>query len=96
MKLCLIYIYYIYFSFPKNEELRLRWTHAVNRSNPDRTLWMPGQNAVLCSKYFKETDFNRTGQTIRLRLDTIPSIFDVPLHLKVINHISSLCHQQSV
>lgn len=73
-----------FFSFPKNEELRLQWARAVKRSNLDRTLWMPGQHDVLCSKHFKDTDFDRTGQTVRLRPDTIPSIFDFPKRLKVI------------
>ncbi|XP_013868018.1 THAP domain-containing protein 6 [Austrofundulus limnaeus] len=69
-------------SFPKNEELRLQWARAVKRSNLDRTLWMPGQHDVLCSKHFKDTDFDRTGQTVRLRPDTIPSIFNFPKRLK--------------
>ena len=56
--------------------MRKKWALAVKRARDDGTLWMPGNRDVLCSAHFKDADFDRTGQTVRLRENTIPTIFD--------------------
>ncbi|XP_041453364.1 THAP domain-containing protein 2-like [Lytechinus variegatus] len=40
------------------------------------------KSSVLCSDYFEDACFDWTGQTIRLRQDAAPTIFDFPPRLK--------------
>uniref|UniRef100_A0A1A7XVU9 THAP domain containing 6 n=1 Tax=Iconisemion striatum TaxID=60296 RepID=A0A1A7XVU9_9TELE len=64
--------------FPKDVALRKAWILAVRRRD-----FKPSRKTVLCSSHFKEKDFDRTGQTVRLREAVIPSIFEsFPEHLK--------------
>ncbi|KAF7220366.1 THAP domain-containing protein 6 [Nothobranchius furzeri] len=64
--------------FPKDVTLRKAWILAVRRRD-----FKPSRKTVLCSSHFKEKDFDRTGQTVRLREAVIPSIFEsFPDHLK--------------
>ena len=69
--------------YPTDEQKRTKWALAVRRDNSDGSLWMPGPRDMLCSCHFREEDFDRTGQTIRLRASAIPSKFSFPLHLRV-------------
>ncbi|CAN9499467.1 unnamed protein product [Ophioblennius macclurei] len=62
--------------FPKKEDLRKRWLTALRRDG-----FTPGSSSMLCSEHFRPEDFDRTGQTVRLRLGAVPSVFTYPDHL---------------
>ncbi|XP_037542157.1 THAP domain-containing protein 6-like [Nematolebias whitei] len=64
--------------FPKDPGLRKAWILVVRRRD-----FKPSNKTVLCSSHFHDKDFDRTGQTVRLRERVIPSIFEsLPDHLK--------------
>ncbi|XP_047208156.1 THAP domain-containing protein 6-like [Girardinichthys multiradiatus] len=64
--------------FPKNPELRKAWILAFRRMD-----FRPSNKTVLCSNHFNKGDFDRTGQTVRLREGVIPCVFaSFPNHLK--------------
>ncbi|KAG9486559.1 THAP domain-containing protein 1-like [Eleutherodactylus coqui] len=44
-------------------------------TNMRRDAFKPSSKAVLCSDHFEEYCFDRTGQTIRLRVDAVPTVF---------------------
>lgn len=46
--------------------------------NMRRETFKPSLKAVLCSDHFEEYCFDRTGQTIRLRVDAVPTVFCFP------------------
>ncbi|XP_053321801.1 THAP domain-containing protein 2-like [Spea bombifrons] len=46
--------------------------------NMRRDKYKPSSKAVLCSDHFEELCFDRTGQTIRLRIDAVPTVFSLP------------------
>lgn len=69
-------------SFPSDEARRDRWALAVRRDESGK-LWKPNKHDVLCSKHFKPEDFDKTGNTTRLRPDAVPSVFQFPKHLQV-------------
>ncbi|XP_053288460.1 THAP domain-containing protein 2 isoform X2 [Pleuronectes platessa] len=63
--------------FPKTGERRRMWEAALRRdcfAASDRTL--------LCSEHFRREDFDRTGQTVRLKDGVVPTIFNFPAHLQ--------------
>ncbi|XP_070844826.1 THAP domain-containing protein 6-like [Chaetodon trifascialis] len=62
--------------FPKNKELRKKWETAVRRDG-----FSASQSSVLCSEHFRPEDFDRTGQTVRIRDGAFPSVFSFPAHL---------------
>ncbi|KAM9332418.1 uncharacterized protein KZ484_017525 isoform 2-T2 [Pholidichthys leucotaenia] len=57
--------------FPKNEERRRHWAGLMQRPQG----WAPKSYHVVCSAHFRDEDFDRTGQTVRLRDGVVPSIF---------------------
>ena len=44
--------------------------------------WHPKSWDLVCSSDFKDEDFDRTGQTVRLRDNVEPSVFTIPEHLR--------------
>ncbi|KAM4810393.1 THAP domain-containing protein 1-like [Rhinophrynus dorsalis] len=50
--------------------------------NLRRDKFKPSSKAVLCSDHFEEFCFDRTGQTIRLRTDAVPTVFTFPGKMK--------------
>ncbi|CAJ1059827.1 THAP domain-containing protein 6-like [Xyrichtys novacula] len=63
--------------FPKDKNLRKKWEIAVRREK-----FTARDSSVLCSQHFKEADFDRTGQVVRIRDGVIPSVFKFPGHLQ--------------
>ncbi|KAI5702920.1 hypothetical protein M8J75_005585 [Diaphorina citri] len=74
--------------FPLDPERRALWVHAVRRKD-----WSPSHTARLCSDHFKEEDFDRTSrERVRLREETVPSVFPgFPSHMQT-PEVVSLCH----
>ncbi|CAH2275621.1 DNA transposase THAP9 isoform X1 [Pelobates cultripes] len=63
--------------FPRsNPTLLDKWRVAMKRATSTGELWMPSRYQRLCSLHFKQSCFDTTGQTKRLRDDVIPSIFN--------------------
>ncbi|XP_075051117.1 THAP domain-containing protein 2-like [Mixophyes fleayi] len=62
--------------FPSNPERRKQWVNLCNREN-----FFPGLHTFLCAKHFEESCFDRTGQTVRLRANAVPTIFIYPDHM---------------
>ncbi|KAM7416936.1 hypothetical protein PAMA_018829 [Pampus argenteus] len=71
--------------FPKDKELRKKWETAVRREG-----FSASPSSVLCSEHFRPEDFDRTGQTVRIRAGAVPSVFCYPAHLHrpVVNRTS--------
>ncbi|XP_054466099.1 THAP domain-containing protein 6-like [Anoplopoma fimbria] len=63
--------------FPKEKQLRRQWEVAVKRED-----FSANERSMLCSQHFQPEDFDRTGQNVRLRDGTKPSVFSFPTHLK--------------
>ncbi|XP_059193939.1 THAP domain-containing protein 6-like isoform X2 [Centropristis striata] len=62
--------------FPKDKEQRKQWETAVRREGFSAT-----PSSMLCSEHFRPEDFDRTGQTVRIRAGAVPSVFCFPAHL---------------
>ncbi|KAJ7998335.1 hypothetical protein DPEC_G00221630 [Dallia pectoralis] len=63
-------------SFPSDKQRRQSWTIALRREG-----FKPKDRTVLCSCHFRPEDFDKSGQTVRLRQGVTPSIFTFPDHL---------------
>ncbi|KAM6964775.1 THAP domain-containing protein 6-like [Tautogolabrus adspersus] len=63
--------------FPKTGERRRMWELALRRDG-----FAASDRTVLCSDHFRSEDFDRTGQTVRLKDGVVPSIFSFPAHLQ--------------
>lgn len=63
--------------FPKDKDVRKKWEVALRREG-----FHASDSSVLCSQHFKQGDFDRTGQIVRLRDGVIPSVFSFPVHLQ--------------
>ncbi|XP_012502625.1 PREDICTED: DNA transposase THAP9 [Propithecus coquereli] len=73
--------------FPTDTIQRSKWIRAVNRVDPrSKKIWIPGPGAILCSKYFQESDFESYGIRRKLKKGAVPSVslYKVPqgVHLK--------------
>ncbi|CAN7942008.1 unnamed protein product, partial [Ixodes hexagonus] len=65
--------------FPKDNTLRGAWERAVRRQDG----WRPKDTDVLRSAHFEDDCFDRTGQTTRLRWESIPTLFPAfPAYLR--------------
>uniref|UniRef100_A0A8K9X261 THAP-type domain-containing protein n=1 Tax=Oncorhynchus mykiss TaxID=8022 RepID=A0A8K9X261_ONCMY len=65
-------------SFPKRDPKRIKeWVGQMKWKD-----WQPTPHSLLCSEHFEERCMDRTGQTVRLRDDAIPTIFAFPSHLQ--------------
>ncbi|XP_061753943.1 THAP domain-containing protein 6-like isoform X3 [Nerophis ophidion] len=65
------------FMFPTDIKSRKRWESALRRE-----AFMASPSTRLCSQHFRKEDFDRTGQTVRIRDGVIPSVFNFPTHLQ--------------
>ncbi|XP_028614920.1 THAP domain-containing protein 2 [Grammomys surdaster] len=63
--------------FPLDPTRRKEWVRLVRRKN-----FVPGKHTFLCSKHFEASCFDLTGQTRRLKMDAVPTIFDFCTHIK--------------
>ncbi|XP_054637995.1 THAP domain-containing protein 1-like [Dunckerocampus dactyliophorus] len=59
-----------------NAQLLKQWVVNMRRNG-----WIPAARSQLCSSHFTEENFDRTGQTVRLRQNAVPTVFDFPDHL---------------
>ncbi|XP_039547189.1 THAP domain-containing protein 6-like [Pimephales promelas] len=63
--------------FPKDKVMRKKWEVAMRRKG-----FHASNSSVLCSQHFQQGDFDRTGQTVRLQNNVIPSVFSFSVHPK--------------
>lgn len=74
--------------FPKDEERRQAWTLAVRGEG-----YVASSRSMVCSCHFRPEDFDRTGQTVRIRDAAVPSIFKFSEHIPKVNHDNSIMYQ---
>ncbi|KAG5277263.1 hypothetical protein AALO_G00115550 [Alosa alosa] len=66
-------------SIPSDPERRRAWLVGLHREK-----WTPSSHSRVCSDHFKESDMDRTGQTVRLRSEAFPTRFkSLPKHLRM-------------
>ncbi|XP_056398995.1 THAP domain-containing protein 7 [Hyla sarda] len=77
--------------FPKEESRRTLWVNAVSHSHAAvGSDWTPSVHSSLCSQHFQDTQFDRTGQTVRLRDSAVPVVFSTLRVPKMPRHCSAL------
>ncbi|KAM8837112.1 uncharacterized protein AB9W97_002469 isoform 2-T2 [Spinachia spinachia] len=59
--------------FPKSGERRRKWEAALRRDD-----FAASSRTLLCSEHFRTEDFDRTGQTVRLKDAVVPTVFHFP------------------
>ncbi|KAJ8261745.1 hypothetical protein GJAV_G00157930 [Gymnothorax javanicus] len=64
--------------FPRDPQRKMRWAYLMQRPEG----WKPKDWDTVCSEHFRKEDFDRTGQTTRLRPGVEPSMVKVPDHLQ--------------
>uniref|UniRef100_A0A3Q3IUG1 THAP-type domain-containing protein n=1 Tax=Monopterus albus TaxID=43700 RepID=A0A3Q3IUG1_MONAL len=75
--------------FPKDHVKRQTWTLALRRRD-----FVPNDRSVVCSSHFKAEDFDRTGQTTRLREGVVPSVFVFSDQLYKVGATGKLPHKK--
>ncbi|XP_034060419.1 THAP domain-containing protein 2-like [Gymnodraco acuticeps] len=63
--------------FPKTGERRRQWELALRRDG-----FVSSGRTLLCSEHFRSEEFDRKGQTVRLKDGVVPTIFNFPAHLQ--------------
>uniref|UniRef100_A0A3P8WHW7 Si:ch73-130a3.4 n=1 Tax=Cynoglossus semilaevis TaxID=244447 RepID=A0A3P8WHW7_CYNSE len=63
--------------FPKKKDLRRQWEVAARRQ-----VCSLSKSSVLCSEHFRQEDFDRTGQVVRIREGAKPSVFSFSSHCR--------------
>ena len=77
--ICILFdISNFYIRFPRDPKRRKRWNYLMRRKG-----WTANKWDKVCSAHFREEDFDKTGQTVRLREGVEPSIFSPPFHTQV-------------
>uniref|UniRef100_A0A8C5N0N1 THAP domain containing 7 n=1 Tax=Leptobrachium leishanense TaxID=445787 RepID=A0A8C5N0N1_9ANUR len=77
--------------FPKEEARRQLWVTAVAHSHVAAgSEWTPSIHSSLCSQHFQDKQFDRTGQTVRLRDTAVPGIFSTGGPSEMPRHCSAL------
>ncbi|XP_051780660.1 THAP domain-containing protein 6-like [Erpetoichthys calabaricus] len=66
-----------FYRFPTDIHLRKQWEVALRRE-----CFSANDSSRLCSEHFRQEDFHRTGQTVRIRDGALPSVFRFPTHLQ--------------
>ncbi|KAM7291427.1 hypothetical protein ISCGN_028000 [Ixodes scapularis] len=81
----------VYSCWNSNHQQKSATFHRFPRSRPEiyrqwlinigggRRNWQPSGESVVCSDHFEEECFDRTGQTVRLRVDAVPTK-NLPAH----------------
>ena len=59
----------VFLRFPQNAEKKRTWELALRRDG-----FVASKHSKLCSVHFRSEDFDRTGQTVRLKAGVVPTI----------------------